>query len=99
MALCNQHDAQQLVAQMYTANAMYYNHKPVVVGRKDITIEYDYMNQANYSLHLEPIIVETLTPALVFEIGQCSGSYGGKYMLIWEKQKDGSWQVLMDSNI
>ena len=99
IALCNQHNAAQLVAQVYTPNAIYYNHKPAIIGREGITAEYQYMNQEKYSLHLEPIIVETVTPELVFEIGQCAGSYQGKYMIIWQKQENGDWQVLMDSNI
>ena len=99
ITLCNQHDAAQLVAQVYTPNAIYYNHKPAIIGRKGIAEEYQYMNRKKYSLHLEPIIVETVTSGLVFEIGQCTGSYKGKYMIIWEKQEEGDWQVLMDSNI
>jgi ketosteroid isomerase-like protein len=99
MRLCNQHDASKLIDKMYTENALYYNHKPMVVGRNAITREYSYMNNGNYHLKLDPIHSEMVNEKMVFEIGQCSGSYGGKYMIVWQKTASGVWQVLMDSNI
>ncbi len=96
--LCNQHNANQLVSTTYTKNAIYYNHKPVVIGTTDISEEYSYMNREKYRLHLEPLHVESVQENLVFEIGQCSGSYGGKYMLVWLRGEDGVWRVLLDSN-
>ncbi len=99
MDLCNQHDAAQLVTELYTEDALYYNHKPLVAGREAISQEYQYMNRENYRLHLEPILLQRVNENLAFEIGQCLGSYGGKYILIWQKQESGKWQVLFDSNI
>ncbi len=99
MKLCNAHNAAQLVRELYTANSIYYNHKPVVVGHQDIANEYAYMNGENYSLKLTPLIREPVDNDLAFEIGQCSGSYGGKYVLIWQKGQDGVWRILMDSNL
>ena len=97
--LCNQHNAEKLVDGLYAENTLYYNHKPMVVGRKAVSKEYEYMNRDDYSLHLEPILVEPVRTDLIFEIGQCSGSYGGKYILIWQKNALGVWEILMDSNI
>lgn len=99
MKLCNQHNASELVNTMYTQDAMYYNHKPVIQGRAAITKEYDYMNRENYSLQLQPLVIHSVSGSMAFEIGQCSGSYGGKYMLVWELCEDREWRVLMDSNI
>lgn len=99
MKLCNQHDASTLIERMYTSNALYYNHKPMVIGRKAISLEYSYMNNGNYHLTLKPILSEMVNEKTVFEIGQCSGNYGGKYMIVWQKNESGVWQVLMDSNI
>ena len=84
---------------MYTENTIYYNHKPVIVGHEDLAVEYQYMNNKKYELFLEPIIVEVVQDDLVYEIGQCSGTYGGKYILIWQKGNDDVWRVLVDSNI
>ena len=99
MELCNAHDAQKLVETLYTSNAVYYNHKPVVVGTEAISKEYSYMNNEKYGLRLAPVQLQMVSPTLAFEIGQCSGSYGGKYVIVWQKQKSGNWQVLLDSNI
>lgn len=99
ITLCNNHNAKELVHQLYAKNAIYYNHKPVLVGRELISKDYSYMNQEIYQLLLTPIHLEEVTEDLAFEIGQCSGTYGGKYMIVWQKNKDGKWYVLMDSNI
>ena len=97
--LCNDHNANVLVEEMYTDNAVYYNHKPVVIGTEAISREYQYMNNKDYSLHLEPIITKLVSSSLALEIGQCSGSYNGKYVIVWEKGDSGEWKVLLDSNI
>lgn len=97
--LCNEHNSTGLVEELYKPNAIYYNHKPVVIGTIAIIKEYGYMNNENYNLHLEPIIVKLVSSKVAFEIGQCSGSYNGKYILVWEKNSQGAWRVLMDSNI
>lgn len=98
MALCNSHNANELVKRLYTANAYYYNRGRLLEGTKAISAEYQYMNNPSYSLKLTPLHVEQVTPGIAFEIGQCSGSYPLPYMLLWEKQDNGKWQVLMDSN-
>jgi ketosteroid isomerase-like protein len=57
------------------------------------------MSNESYQLTLNPITIETVNPETVFEIGQCEGSYNGKYILIWKKQTDGQWRIWVDSNI
>lgn len=97
--LCNAHNAMALVSELYTANTVYYNHKPVVVGIDAVTKEYSYMNNPNYTLNLTRLHLEMVTPTLAYEIGQCSGSYNGKYIIVWQKDTEGIWKVLVDSNI
>lgn len=97
--LCKQNDAQKLIQELYTENTLYYNHKPLVEGRERLVNEYQYMNNENYSLTLSPIIVEPVNQNFVLEISQCAGSYNGKYILIWRKEKDGQWRIFIDSNI
>ena len=99
MTLCETHDAAHLVDALYTDNALYYNHKPMVIGKEAITAAYSYMNDPNYELVLEPFVVEVVNANLAFEIGQCSGSYPGNYVLIWQKDEAGAWRILFDSNI
>lgn len=97
--LCNSNDAESLVKQLYSRNTLYYNHKPIVKGSENLIKEYDYMNAADYNLELQPIELKVVNANFAVEIGQCSGSYGGKYILVWENQGDGNWKVYIDSNI
>lgn len=99
MILCNKHNAKELIDDLYSENTLYYNHKPLVKGRAQLTQEYGYMNNENYSLTLEPELVDKVNEDIIFELGQCSGSYGGKYIIIWRKEEDGKWRVFIDSNI
>ncbi len=99
MELCNAHQVAELVNDLYSENTMYYNHRPLVKGREALIKEYGYMNYEKYSLRLNPLIVEVVNDSIVFEIGQCQGSYPGKYILIWKKEDDGVWRIFIDSNI
>lgn len=99
MGLCNQHNARKLVEAMYLPEAIYYNHRPVVIGTDAIAETYRYMNRETYHLLLAPLVVEAVDATTAFEIGQCSGSYGGKYVLVWRKTPEGAWKVLMDANL
>ncbi len=99
MEYCNGKDVEGLVSNLYADNAIYYNHRPVLIGREALIREYQYMSNPNYSLTLSPLHVEMVTESLAYEIGQCEGSYNGKYMLIWQKNEAGEWRILLDSNI
>ncbi|MBC8756892.1 hypothetical protein H2O64_19620 [Kordia sp. YSTF-M3] len=97
--LCNANNAENLVKQLYSTNTIYFNHKPIIQGLEDVIKEYDYMNNTKYSLNLEPMKLEVVNANFAYEIGQCSGSYNGKYILVWKKQPDGKWKIHIDSNI
>ncbi|REE01050.1 hypothetical protein C7460_10469 [Marinoscillum furvescens DSM 4134] len=97
--LCNAHHAAELINNLYLPEAIYYNHKPPITDRTALIAEYAYMNRPEYSLHLAPLHREMVNTTFAFEIGQCSGSYGGKYMICWQKDAQGKWMVFMDSNI
>ncbi len=99
LELCNKHEIETLVNNAYSVSTMYYTHKPLIVGRNDLLTQYNYMNRENYSLHLEPMFIKVVNSMVVYEIGQCSGSYNGKYILIWKFEKDGVWRIIFDSNI
>ena len=99
MALCNAHDAKALIENVYTKNTMYYNRGRLLEGREALIPEYGYMNNPKYQLTLEPILVEPVSKTIVYEFGQCKGSYNGKYILVWQKNDAGVWQILFDSNI
>lgn len=99
MALCNAHNAKSLIENVYSENTMYYNRGRLLIGRNDLVKEYAYMNNEQYQLTLNPILVESVSETIVYEFGQCEGSYNGKYILVWQKNAQGIWQVLFDSNI
>ncbi len=97
MKYCNSHRANELVSNVYTGNAVYYNNNRTLVGTAAIAAEYRYMNNPSYQLTLTPIAVEAAGNGTAFEIGQCSGSYRGKYILVWKKTGN-TWKVAFDSN-
>jgi len=99
MELCNKNNAADLINEMYSKNTLYFNHKPIVKGRDLLIQEYQYMNNEKYELTLSPEIVELVNKGFVFEIGQCKGSYNGKYILVWSKAENGKWEIFIDSNI
>lgn len=99
MAYCNAHDVPGLVYDLYSHNTLYYNHRPLVKGRQALVREYAYMNNEEYRLNLKPTQVAFVNDTTVFEIGQCEGSYNGKYILIWKKEEDGVWRIFIDSNV
>ena len=96
---CNEHDASVLVDEVYAAVPLYYNHKPMIADKEALKEEYGYMNNPEYSLHLNPLHVEKVNSEMIFEIGQCSRSYNGKYILVWKKGENERWSVWIDSNI
>ena len=96
---CNAHDVENLVKNLYTNPPLYYNHRPLVTAQEALIKVYGYMSNPKYSLFLEPLAIEIVNPGLVFEIGQCRGSYGGKYIFIWKLGQDGHWRVLLDGNL
>ncbi|MBO6792589.1 MAG: hypothetical protein JJ895_01670 [Balneolaceae bacterium] len=99
MHYCNTHQVDSLVMNLYYPNAVYYNHRTPINDQSALIQEYGYMGNQQYSLKLIPLHLEVINEQVAFEIGQCEGSYNGKYMLMWFKDEQGEWKVLMDSNI
>ncbi|OJU27276.1 MAG: hypothetical protein BGN92_03695 [Sphingobacteriales bacterium 41-5] len=87
--LCNENNSKNLVEELYIKNAIYYNRKPPIRSTNNLIKEYSYTNNKNYRLQLHPLTTTTVNANLVFEIGQCKGTYNGKYILVWEKDSDG----------
>lgn len=98
MQFCNAHNVEGLVNELYTENTLYYNHRPLIIGREALIPTYQYMNRPDYQLTLQPITIKMANAKTVFEIGQCAGSYHGKYILIWKKEADNQWRIFLDSN-
>ena len=99
MKYCNNHQVDGLVDELYATDPIYYNHKPLIRGKEMLKREYSYMERQQYRLTLTPIVMEPVNDSIAYEIGQCSGSYDGKYIIVWQLEPDGQWRVLLDSNI
>ncbi len=99
MKWCHAHEVTQLIEQVYHPEAIYYNHKSPQIGRAAIIETYQYMRNPNYQLTLKPLRFVQVNRNFAFEIGQCSGSYGGKYIMVWQRTAEAGWQVRLDSNI
>jgi len=98
MKTCNNHNVTELINEFYSITPFYYNHKPLVSNPAALIQEYSYMANENYQLTLTTLFKEPVNSSTVYEIGQCSGSYNGKYILVWVKE-DGEWKIKFDSNI
>ena len=96
--LCNDHNSKKLVEALYTGDAIYYNRGRVLKGHEQLTREYGYMNSPSYNLQLSPKHIERVSEDIIYEIGQCIGSYPLPYILVWKKQGDGTWKIFIDSN-
>lgn len=96
--LCNTHNAQNLVNELYTEDAIYFNRGRIIIGQSDLAQEYSYMNSPQYRLHLDPLHIQVIDDATVFEVGRCSGSYPLPYLIVWKKQANNNWKVYLDSN-
>jgi thiol-disulfide isomerase/thioredoxin len=95
----NDHNVKKLIANLYDASAYYYNKGKLLQGHKAITNEYAYMGDPGYRIALAPDIGTFINTEIVYEIGNWqAGGYRGKYILIWKKQADGNWKILLDSN-
>ncbi len=96
--LCNSHNAEKLVEELYTIDAIYYNRGRVLRGQEQLSREYGYMNDPSYKLQLHPKHIEMVSDDIIYEIGVCSGSYNLPYILVWKKQQAGDWKIYLDSN-
>lgn len=98
MNTCNNHQVEELIYNFYTNPPYYYNHKPMIMNQEDLIEQYAYMTAPDYSLTLSTLFIEAVNERLVFEIGKCSGSYNGKYVIVWKKEGE-DWKVHLDSNL
>ena len=99
MELCNSHKVEKLITQLYTANTLYFNKGSLISGHNKLIEEYQYMARPQYNLKLSPLNTFRVSDTIAFEIGQCSGSYPNKYVLVWQKEASGDWKILLDSNV
>ena len=98
MKYCNNHDVDGLVRQLYFDKALYYNQRRLIQGTAAIIEQYKYMKDPGYRLTLIPKLLQPVNDSLIFELGQCEGSYTGPYALIWARRNGSEWKIMFDSN-
>ncbi|MDR9416297.1 MAG: hypothetical protein RI564_08435 [Gracilimonas sp.] len=100
--LANQHDPQQHIKALYTADAMYFSNGQKSEGREQIIDRYAYMENPNYQVDLEKEQLWHVSKGQVLEIGRYfTGAErvgnGGLYVILWENVKN-QWMIELDFN-
>ncbi|WP_428235395.1 hypothetical protein [Gracilimonas sp.] len=101
--LANQHNPEAHIKASYTEDATYFGNGRKSEGRQEIADRYFYMENPNYRVDLEKERLWRISESNVLEIGRYfTGAErrgnGGLYVILWEEQKSGEWQIELDFN-
>ena len=96
--LSNAHDHEALVKDLYAADGYYFNQKKLAKGTQAISERYQYMSTPKWQISLKGLKVIPVNEQVVFEIGEYRSGGVGHYIITWQLQDDGRWQVLLDFN-
>ncbi len=101
--LANAHDPLAHTNYSYAGGAVYLSGGRRNDGPEEIAQRYSYMENPAYSVYLEDIFLKRTSEGRVVEIGRYSigsrDSNGkGMYLIVWEKQPEGRWQIALDFN-
>ena len=94
----NAHDPAGLLENVYSPDSYYFNNGKIDQGRETITERYDYMKNQSWNIRLEAKGLIPVSEDVVLEIGKYYSTGEGQYLLIWEKQSTGTWQIKLDFN-
>ncbi|MGN8225217.1 hypothetical protein [Gracilimonas sp. BCB1] len=101
--LANQHHPESHIKVSYTEDATYFGNGQKSEGRQEIADRYSYMENPNYQVDLKKERLWKISESNVLEIGRYfTGSErrgnGGLYVILWEEQESGVWQIELDFN-
>lgn len=101
--LANQHKPEAHIEASYTKDASYFGNGRKSEGRAEIAERYFYMENPNYQVDLEKEYLWNISDKNVLEVGRYfTGAErvgtGGLYVILWEKQEEGNWQIELDFN-
>ncbi|MBX2843149.1 MAG: hypothetical protein KTR26_15375 [Flammeovirgaceae bacterium] len=96
--LANTNKPKKLLKGSYTKNAYYFHREKLSQGHTEISERYTYMAQPGYKITLSPDKIIQVQPNLALEVGEFKTNGSGRYILIWQKEKNGEWKALFDFN-
>jgi ketosteroid isomerase-like protein len=94
----NKNSAIALAQKTYTEDFLYFNRGNKYRGYDNLAEIYSYMNDKDFHVTLNQDINVMIQEDLSFEIGTWTSEGKGKYIIIWKKQENGEWKILLDSN-
>ena len=94
----NDHDPDALVNATYMESGYYLSSGRIRSGRPAIIEAYQYMNRPNWKIQLFPEHVVPVHADLIYEVGRYESTGQGSYMLIWVKDNEGKWMIMLDFN-
>lgn len=99
----NAHDPLAHTNYSYAEESVYFSGGRRNDGPEEIAERYSYMENPSYSVYLEDIYLKRNSAKRVVEIGRYSiGSRDSKgkgmYLIVWEEQSNGQWQIALDFN-
>lgn len=97
--IANKNIPRDLVYNLYTRDATYFNNTKVSKGQNEITSTYSFMSNPNWKM--KDLVSKKsllLQPSLVFDVGVWQmENYSGLYTLVWKLTKD-EWKAVLDFN-
>ena len=95
----NEHNVKKLVEKVYENKAYYYSRGNLIQGREKIINSLTHMSNLNSIFNLKPETKIQINPDKAYEIGEWNlNQRTGKYILIWRKQSNDDWKIMLDSN-
>ena len=94
----NDHNPEKLVESTYHRNGYYLSSGRIRMGADKIIEAYQYMKRPNWSIELIPQHIHPVHENLIYEVGRYESTGTGSYLLIWTKDDQGDWKILLDFN-
>ncbi len=96
------HDIIDLVDCLYLKNSIYFYNGKINHGRENVVKAFieSGMAEENFNMNLHPIDVLLIQEKVAFESGEylINNQTKGHYLLVWNKDEDDSWKIVLDFN-
>lgn len=93
------HNLRLLFDELYREKTYFYNKSRLYTGYDEMLIPYKSMKSEYYSIGLASEHLSMVGPGIAYHIGSFTvGDYPGIFVLIWKKDKEGTWRIVLDTN-